>query len=125
MSDLTTPRPDAAPFSDGSGFTPGPWAFEGRSAITAPDAVVAHVIRESGADREGAANARLIAAAPELFAAAACLPIRWLKQGILQNPSSDELRIEVRIVGTTYKAELTVAELRAAAQALTKAGASS
>lgn len=70
---------------------------------------------------EALANAHLIAAAPELVEVAKTLPTHWLKGGVASDPRADHLRIEIRIVGTTYEAEMTVGDLRAAALAIAKA----
>lgn len=49
--------------------TPAPWTHEGRGAVYAPDGrPIAHVWQNQG-DDDREANARLIAAAPELLEA--------------------------------------------------------
>lgn len=57
-------QPDKAPFSDGSGFTPAPWRVAGKGTIRTETAWVASI---NWRNRE--ANARLIAAAPQLYEA--------------------------------------------------------
>ena len=121
MSDQS--HPTTPPFSEGSGFTPGPWCDIG-DQILAPSGANGDYRIADVYGPDFPANAQLIAAAPELYAAALCLPVHWLKQGILTRPTTDELRIEVRIVGTSYEAEMTVGDLRAAAAALSKSRAS-
>lgn len=78
-----TAQPDKAPFSDGSGFTPGPWVARpdprenGEWEVIKPDddkdfADEPWFIAGCFDDADGAsaeANARLIAAAPEMFKA--------------------------------------------------------
>lgn len=65
-------------------FTPGPWHVEpeewtnGRGiAICADDAIVAIIDPEIAADDEDKANARLIAAAPELLATLVEMTEEW------------------------------------------------
>lgn len=70
---------------------------------------------------ETIANARLIAAAPQMLEALRCLPTEWLRSGVASAPRSDGIRIEMRVVGTTYEAEMTVGDLRAAASAIAAA----
>lgn len=70
---------------------------------------------------EERANACLISAAPDLLDVAKALPLHWLDSGVLTSPRTDELLIKMEIVGTTYEAEFTVGQLRAAAAAITKA----
>lgn len=53
-----------------------------------------------------------------LVEALRCLPVEWLKSGVAADSRSDGLRIEMRIVGTTYEAEITVGDLRSARAAL-------
>ncbi len=66
-------------------------------------------------------RARLIAAAPDMLDALRPLPIEWLDSGVLKNNESDVLRIEMRIVGTSYEAEMHVSDLRAIRAAIAKA----
>jgi hypothetical protein len=51
-----------------SGHTPGPWIVDAYGDVTANGEDVAHVVSYYGVD-ECIANARLIAAAPEMLAA--------------------------------------------------------
>lgn len=114
-------------------FTKGPWTvrrshakYDGAydfaiNALGAPVIAEAFGRSSDGGWPSAEANARLIAAAPDLFAAAALLPTHWLEGGVASDPRSDRLLIEMRIIGTTYKAEITVGDLRAAAAALASA----
>lgn len=56
-----------------SGFTPGPWTYAGRLGyghLIDPNIAVAYGGKTSGKSDSGEANAHLIAAAPDLLAAA-------------------------------------------------------
>lgn len=73
-------------------------------------------------EAEAKANARLIAAAPELLEAAKPLDLSgWFSHGVLSDPASDLVRIRIALVGTTYEHEVSVGQLRALSAAIAKA----
>jgi hypothetical protein len=113
--------------------TPGPWEADDyglnssihiRSPHRHWSLAVAHAVAgctnpsRDVSELETRANARLIAAAPDLLAAARLLPIEWLRKGVLSLAGGDELTIEVSLQGTSYHAEFTIGELRSAAAAI-------
>lgn len=62
---------------DGGQFTRGPWRYAGRLGfghLIYPNIAVAYGGEASGRDEDGEANARLIAAAPDMFEALS----RWV-----------------------------------------------
>lgn len=56
--------------------------------------------------------------AEQMAEALRSLPVEWLKSGIVADDRSDGIPIEMRIVGTSYEAEITVGDLRKARAAL-------
>lgn len=88
---------------------------------TAGDIVCHQDPNHAAGDEWDARNFRLMAAAPQMLDALRCLPTEWLRSGVASDPRSDGIRIEMRIVGTTYEAEMTVGDLRAIRTAIAAA----
>ncbi|MFO0447419.1 MAG: hypothetical protein ACK52I_01800 [Pseudomonadota bacterium] len=68
--------------------TPGPWKRSYRN-ITANGVIVARVLPAEGGPEQEAANARLIAAAPDLLAACEAVERWWNEHAIEGTPETD------------------------------------
>jgi hypothetical protein len=99
------------PFVKVAKFHPGAGAYQ----------IIADCSHETTSGIDCEANARLIAAAPDLLDAARLLPTHWLDSGVLQSPRTDVVNIRLSIEGTSYEHTFTVGELREAARAIAKA----
>ena len=99
--------------------TPGPWSTDHTYVEHVFDSEGTRVadcetMRGPGVDE---ANARLIAAAPDMLQALRPLDIVWLDHPVLR----DELVVPLSVRGSSFYAEITVGELRAIRDALRKA----
>jgi hypothetical protein len=110
--------------------TPGPWALMDTSSWSIEQrrngpSSVCHVgdftIVTEGPSYEfhgtDEADARLIAAAPDMLQALRPFDIRWADHPVL----SDGLEILINVVGTSHVAHITVGDLRRASAAIAKA----
>ena len=110
------------PMEKQSAHTPGPWRVADEHpggvldrCVMAGEYYVATV--HDTARGSWDADARLIAAAPDLLAAATPFDIPWIDHPVLSN----ELKIEITVAGTSHLSFVTVGELRALRAALSRA----
>lgn len=110
--------PHIGSVTSGQSHTPGPWKIDGRNrtndgwCLYSPDGYGIGCVWDCNGNPENEANARLIAAAPDLYEA--------LKRLI---PTNINLNHPALSDETVLPCDVTLGELRAAAAALSKASA--
>jgi len=68
------------------------------------------------------ANARLMASAPELLAAAKPFALfDWISHRTLSSPGTDEVEVRIHIVGTSFETKVTVGDIKTLCASVTKA----